>query len=61
MRIVVAPPDRRRRDLDNVLKSLLDSLEHAGVYTDDSQIRKLSIERSEPVENGRTFVQIFHG
>lgn len=31
-------PDARRRDLDNLKKSLWDSLRHAGVYHDDSQI-----------------------
>ena len=30
------PPDRRRRDLDNLQKPVLDALEHAGVYEDDS-------------------------
>lgn len=39
------PPDKRRRDLDNILKSLLDSMQHAGLYDDDSQIDKLSIVR----------------
>lgn len=43
------PPDKRRRDLDNVLKSLLDSLQHAGVYEDDCQIDKLSIIRLQPL------------
>ena len=44
------PPDRRKRDLDNLLKSLLDSLQHAGVYKDDSQIDRLSINRKMPLE-----------
>jgi crossover junction endodeoxyribonuclease RusA len=42
-------PDRRRRDIDNVLKSLLDSLTHAGVWKDDSQITDLHIWRAPTV------------
>jgi len=37
------PPDRRRRDCDNALKSLLDAMQHGGVYGDDSQIKKLLV------------------
>jgi len=36
-------PDKRRRDLDNLLKAPLDALTHAGVYKDDSQIADLRI------------------
>lgn len=36
-------PDKRRRDLDNLLKATLDGLCHAGVYDDDSQIVDLRI------------------
>lgn len=36
-------PDERKRDLDNLLKSTLDGLAHAGLYEDDSQIRDLRI------------------
>lgn len=43
--IDVFPPDRRRRDLDNLLKALLDSLVHARVLEDDSLINRLLIER----------------
>lgn len=40
-------PDRRRRDLDNVPKALLDALTHAGFWADDSQIDDLRVWRSE--------------
>ena len=48
VRVVIEafPPDRRKRDLDNILKSLLDSLTHAGVWEDDSQIQDLRIYKS---------------
>ena len=52
------PPDRRPRDLDNILKAVLDSLEHAGVYPSDSQIDVLTVWR-EPVEKpGRVVVSV---
>lgn len=51
------PPDRRRRDIDNLIKSLLDALQHAHVYPDDNQIDKLSIERHDSLE-GRVEVQL---
>lgn len=52
------PPDNRRRDVDNVLKGLLDALQHGGVYGDDSQIVRLSIEKQKPIEGGKTIVRI---
>jgi crossover junction endodeoxyribonuclease RusA len=45
--ITLRPRDKRRIDLDNRLKSTLDSLTHAGVWLDDSQIDRLTIERGE--------------
>jgi crossover junction endodeoxyribonuclease RusA len=43
--IDVYPPDRRKRDLDNVLKPLLDVLEDYGVFDDDEQIDILHVRR----------------
>lgn len=56
--VIVHPPDRRRRDIDNLQKALLDALEHGGAYLDDYQIVKLSIERGDPVSGGKTLVTI---
>ena len=38
-------PDKRKRDLDNCFKAILDSLTKAVVWLDDSQIDILSINR----------------
>lgn len=51
VRIVAHVPDRRQRDLDNMLKALLDALTHAGVWHDDSAIDHLSIQRG-PIKSG---------
>ena len=53
------PPDRRRRDLDNVGgKALIDALQCAGLFQDDSQIKRIHLEMHEPVENGLCVVKI---
>jgi len=58
LRMDAFPPDRRRRDLDNIAKATLDALEHAGVYEDDSQIDLLLTRRGEPTKPGRLEVRI---
>jgi crossover junction endodeoxyribonuclease RusA len=46
------PPTRRQTDLDNRLKAILDSLQDAGVYDDDSQIDVLMIQRGKIIKDG---------
>lgn len=38
-------PDRRRRDLDNILKAALDGISYAGVVLDDSQFDRVTVHR----------------
>jgi crossover junction endodeoxyribonuclease RusA len=38
-------PDRRKRDIDNHIKAVLDALQHAGVFCDDDQIDDLRVTR----------------
>ena len=42
----------------NLQKPLLDALEHAGVYEDDSQIDLLITRRCEPVAGGKIEVRL---
>lgn len=58
MAIILFHPDKRRRDIDNALKAILDALAKAGVYNDDSQIESLFVERYGVVEGGKAHVYI---
>ena len=44
--ITAYPPDRRARDLDNLIKPILDALQHAGVVADDASFARIEIRRS---------------
>lgn len=46
------PPDKRVRDIDNVLKPLLDALTHAKLFNDDGQIDRLNVIRGDIVKGG---------
>lgn len=50
--ITATMPDKRRRDIDNLIKVSLDSLTKAGVWEDDSQIDELAILRSGVTKPG---------
>ena len=58
MWIGLFPPDKRKRDADNPIKPLWDSLEKAGVFKDDSQIKRYTVTMHEPVKGGRVDVEI---
>ena len=56
--IVLYPPDYRRRDLDNYNKALFDALTFAGIWEDDSQVKRMAIEWGENVKGGRVEITI---
>ena len=51
-------PDKRRRDLDNLLKSVFDSLTNAGFMVDDEQIDDFRIRRREKIKGGMLAITI---
>jgi len=56
--MVLYPPDRRRRDLDNYRKALWDALTHAGIWEDDSQVTHDEGWKGPVVRGGVIMVQI---
>ena len=52
--------DRRKSDIDNRIKSLLDALVQAGLFDDDSQIDELHIFRGSIMKQGLSLVKIFN-
>jgi len=58
VRVLVNPPDRKKRDLDNLTKALFDALANAGAYNDDSQIDEFTVKRLEIVKGGKVKVII---
>lgn len=56
--ILLFPPDARRRDIDNYIKALFDALTHAGVWEDDSQVKRMLVEWGPQVAGGRVEITI---
>jgi len=60
LKLTIFPPDRQRRDLDNVhsaLKSALDGM-CKGLDVDDSQIRRVTLEWGTVVKGGQVDVDL---
>lgn len=50
--VQVCPPDRRRRDIDNLLKPISDSLVHGGAVVDDRLCQVIQIEWAAEAKPG---------
>jgi len=63
LNVLLFPRDNRLMDIDNMLKCLGDSLQDAGVFDDDQQVWKITIERGQKIKGGGcqvTITEYFH-
>lgn len=60
MEVFLFPPDGRKRDIDNPMKGLLDSLTRFGMWEDDSLIDQLMIYRGEIIKGGMCVIKIYN-
>jgi len=58
MLIELFPPSKIKYDIDNRCKGILDALEHAGVYPDDSMIMDMRVLKRDKVKFGQIIVTI---
>lgn len=56
--IILRPRSKKLMDIDNCAKAVLDSLQDAGVFDNDSQVWKLTIERGIKHTGGSCVVMI---
>lgn len=57
--VMIHPRSKRRFDLDNTLKAILDALMKAGCYDDDSQFEYIEIARGAAKDGGAAVVHIY--
>ena len=56
--IELYPPDNRRRDADNTIKPIQDALQKAGMFKDDSQIKRVTAEMLDTTPGGMAILRI---
>jgi len=56
--MILQPRDKRKIDIDNRIKCVLDSLQEAGVFDDDFHVDELHVMRGEQVKGGRLLLTI---
>ena len=59
MSVMIHPRSKRKFDLDNTLKAILDALMKADMYNDDSQIDYIEIARGEAVPKGAAVIHLY--
>lgn len=57
--ILVYPPDKRCRDIDNIVKGIFDSLITSGLMQDDEQIDDMRVIRCNTIKGGKVRVKLY--
>jgi crossover junction endodeoxyribonuclease RusA len=60
LHVLATKPDKRRRDLDNLLKATSDLLVHAGVIDDDCHCRAIAAEWNKMPDHSAPMVVRIH-
>jgi Holliday junction resolvase RusA-like endonuclease len=63
LHIVLFPRDKRLMDISNSIKGIEDALQDAGIFTNDQQVCKITIERGQKIKGGGcevTVTKYFH-
>ena len=56
--IMAFPPDKKCRDLDNILKAIFDALVTSGLMGDDEQIDDIRVIRGDVVKGGMVKIKV---
>lgn len=56
--ILAFPPDKRCRDIDNILKAIFDALVSAKLIKDDEQIDDIRVMRGDVVKGGMVKIKV---
>lgn len=56
--VYIAPPDSRRRDIDNIGKALFDAITYSCFWADDSQVDAMKFVRCRKVNGGRLLIKV---
>jgi crossover junction endodeoxyribonuclease RusA len=56
--IILRPRTKKLMDIDNCIKPILDALQDAGVFDDDVQVQRVTIERGLPIKGGGCVVML---
>jgi crossover junction endodeoxyribonuclease RusA len=54
--ITLLPPTRQKRDIDNYVKPVFDTLSHIGAWDDDEQVEVLTVVKGPVTKGGRCIV-----